>query len=114
MPVAPLRIVVPHRVVLDAAVVPERDRAHLPPEAALELRRLDVAIEELQERVALGLRELDDPGGEPRVNVERLASRHGMRAHDGMLGLRKHLALVLHAVAPAIDVLTLVARGEAF
>ena len=41
--VPPLRIVVPHGVVLDAAVVPEGDGTLLPAEATLELRRLHVA-----------------------------------------------------------------------
>ncbi|TMJ63050.1 MAG: glycogen synthase GlgA [Alphaproteobacteria bacterium] len=38
--VAALREIVPHRVVLGAAIVPERHRAGLPAEAALEFRRL--------------------------------------------------------------------------
>src|SRR5215831_17477687 len=41
MSVPTLRKVVPHGVMLDAAVVPEGDGALLPAEAALELRRLD-------------------------------------------------------------------------
>src|SRR5206468_3878398 len=38
--VAALREIIPHRVVLDRAVVPERHRVRLPAEAAVELRRL--------------------------------------------------------------------------
>src|SRR5678815_904676 len=78
MAVAALRIVVPHRVVLHAAVVPERDRVHLPAEPAVELRRLDVAVEELQHRVALRPRELLDARGEAAVDVERLAAGDGV------------------------------------
>src|ERR1051326_8124136 len=112
MTVAALGEVVPHGVVLDAAVVPERDRVHAPAEAALELGRLDVLVEHLEHRRALGLLELRDPRREPAIDVERLLAGHGMRAHDRMLRARKDLALVLHAVAAAIDVLAVVDRGQ--
>src|SRR5438034_6352698 len=85
MPVSALWEVVPHRMMLHAAVVSERDRVHLPAEAALELRRLDVAAEELQHGVALGPLELHDPRREPAVDVESLPARHGVRSHDRML-----------------------------
>ena len=52
MPV-PLRMVVPHGVMLDAAAVPEGDGALLPAETTLELRGLHVAEEELEDGVAL-------------------------------------------------------------
>src|SRR6266481_578747 len=68
MPVPSLREVVPHGVVLDAAVVPEGDGALLPAEAALEFRRLDVSEEELQDRVALRPLELDDARREAAVH----------------------------------------------
>src|SRR5882724_10819222 len=50
MSVATMREVVEHRVVLDGAVVPEGHRVRLPLETAMELRRLDVPIEHLQQR----------------------------------------------------------------
>src|SRR5712692_6745330 len=112
MAVTALWEVVPHRMMLDAAVVPERDRVHLPAEPALELRRLDVTIEELEQRVALGPLELHDLRGEAAVDVEPLLARHGVRANDGMLGFRERLALVVDAVAATIDVLALVHRGQ--
>src|SRR5712664_2090123 len=105
MAVPPLREVVPHRVVLGAAVVPERHRVDLPPEAALELGGLDVLVEEREHRRALAAGELDDPGGEGPVDEEGLAPRDRVGAHDRMLGLRELPALVLHAVASAVDVL---------
>src|SRR5947209_20047465 len=55
--------VVGDRQVLHRPVVPECHRAHLPAEAALELGRLQMLIEEAQEGVALGLGQLDDLGG---------------------------------------------------
>src|SRR5215813_3774207 len=87
MPVATLREVVPHGVVLDAAVVPEGDGALLPAEAALELGRLHVAKEELEHGVALRARELHDARGEAAVHEERLSPGDGMSADDGVLGL---------------------------
>src|SRR5215470_7899378 len=114
MSVPTLREVVPHGVVLDAAVVPEGDGALLPAEAALELRRLHVAEEELEHGVALRARELHDAGGEATVHEERLPAGDGMSADEGVLGLGEHLALVLHAVAAAVHVLAFVERGAVF
>src|SRR5262245_5379445 len=111
MAVPPLRIVVPHGVVLDAAVVPEGDGALLPAEAALELRRLHVAEEELEHGVALRPLELDDARGEAAVHEEGLAAGNGMGADHRVLCLGEDAALVLHAVAAAVHVLALVERG---
>src|SRR5262245_14000137 len=112
MAVAALRIVVPHRVVLHAAVVPEGHRVDLPAEATVELRRLDVAVEELQHGITLRALELHDAGGEAPVDIERLAPGDRVRAHHRMLGLGEHLPGVVHAVAPAVDVLALVHGGQ--
>src|SRR5262245_26483851 len=109
--VAPRRVIVPHRVMLDAAVVPEGDRARLPAEAAVELRRLHVAEQHLEHRLALRARELDDPRGESPIHEQRASPRDGMRADHGMLRPRKHLALVLDPVAAAVHVLAVVDRG---
>src|SRR6266699_2073469 len=46
------------------------------------------------------------------VDEERLPAGHGMRADDRVLRLRKDLALVLHTVAAAVDVLALVHGRE--
>src|SRR5271156_1854645 len=50
--IAALRIVVPQRKMLCAAVVPERQRICLPPEAALEFGFLEVPEQHLQDGVA--------------------------------------------------------------
>ena len=42
-------VVVPHGVVLGAAVVPERDRSRLPLETTVKLRLFDVLEEQLQQ-----------------------------------------------------------------
>src|ERR1700686_600298 len=54
-PVSRARVgpIVPHRVVLDAAIVPERDRVLGPAEAALEQRIGHVLVEITQHAVAL-------------------------------------------------------------
>src|SRR6266542_3376733 len=104
----PLGEVIPHGVVLHAPVVPERDGALLPAEAAVELRRLDVAEEELQHGIALRARHLHDARGESAVHEEGLPARYRMRADDRMLRLGEDLVLLLHAVAAAVHVLALV------
>src|SRR5258708_39956474 len=50
---ARVRPIVPHRVMLDAAVVPERNRVLAPAEAALEQRIGHVLIKITQDAVAL-------------------------------------------------------------
>src|SRR5581483_4407792 len=84
-----VREVIPHSVVHGAAVVPEGDRVGLPDEAALELRRLAVAVEHVEQRVALVPAEAHNARGEVAVDVERLATGHRMRADHRMLGPRE-------------------------
>src|ERR1700693_2143248 len=57
---ASMRPVVPHRAVLGAAVVPERDGVLGPAEAALEQRIFGMLVEIAQHRVALVTRDADD------------------------------------------------------
>lgn len=80
---APL-LIVGDREVLNGAIVPEGDRIGLPAKTALEARLVDVLAEELDQRVALGLRETFDPLDRDGVEVERLASAPWMRAHERM------------------------------
>ncbi len=89
MAVTAVWVIVEHRVMLGAAVVPERHRVRLPLEAALEFRRLDVAVEHFQQRIALVAAELGDAQGEATVDVEPLLSGHRMGADDRMLGIGK-------------------------
>src|SRR5688500_3676964 len=103
--VAPVGVVVPERTMLGAAVVPERHRARLPAEAHLELRRLDMAEQRLQEAVALVLGEADDAHREETVDEQHLLARDGMRAHHRVLGARIDLAAVVVAVAAAVELL---------
>src|SRR3546814_7382121 len=69
------------RIVLGAAVVPERHRALLPAEAAGELRLHLVAEQEFQDRRALLLGHALEMRGVGEVHVERLAARLGVGAH---------------------------------
>src|SRR6516225_11788910 len=85
---ARLRVVVPERLVLDAAVVPEGNRVRLPVEPHLEfLTRAELA-QKVQERAPLLSRQLVDVGGELAVDVERLAPGYGVGANNGMRGFR--------------------------
>src|SRR6266849_9222656 len=69
---AGVRPVVPHRAVLGAAVVPERNRILGPAEAALEQRIFGVLVEIGQHRVALIARDADDLARKTAVDIERL------------------------------------------
>jgi hypothetical protein len=66
-----VRPVVPHRAMLGAAVVPERDGIFAPAEAALEQRAFRVLVEIDEDCVALIARNADD-AGEAAVDIERL------------------------------------------
>src|SRR5260370_35742137 len=72
---AGVRPVVPHRAVLGAAVVPERDRVLAPAEAALEQRIFRVLIEIVQHRVALVSGDAADVTRKPALDVERFLAR---------------------------------------
>src|SRR6185312_3405230 len=107
--------VVPHRPVLDAAVVPEGDRVRLPAETALEERVFHVLVEVVQDAVALVARHADQVAGESAIDVERLLARHRMGAHHRVDGARI-LRLLLHAevlVEAAIDRFAVVEGGQA-
>src|ERR1700722_7035683 len=77
--IASLREIIPQRMMLRAAIVPEGNRARLPLEAAHELRRLDVPVQHLKQRSALLLLQLRNVSGEAAVDVKRFPSGHGMR-----------------------------------
>src|SRR3569833_110351 len=69
---AGVRPVVPHRAVLCATVVPERDRVLGPAETALEQRILRMLVEIGKDRVAFVSWDADDVAGEASVDIERL------------------------------------------
>src|SRR5207248_1410572 len=82
-----LTMVIVHREVLRATVVPHRERARRPAHAAGEFRPRLLLLQELDERAALRLGHALQADGVAAADVERLASGIGMGAHDGMLGL---------------------------
>ena len=67
--VADLRPVIPHREMLNAAIVPKDHRARLPLEADLKIGALDVVEEEVEKSSALFAAHADDLGGEAGVDV---------------------------------------------
>src|SRR5262249_25900505 len=77
--VAPVRVIVPQRMMLGAAVVPERDRVRLPAKAHAELRRLDVAKQHGEDRIALVAAHADDAGGEEAVHEQAFAAGDRMQ-----------------------------------
>src|SRR6266581_8910478 len=82
---APMAVVVVDGIVLAAAVVPERERAGAPLEAAGEFRLHLVAEQELQQRRALFLGHAGKARGVRGVDIQRLAPGLRMRAHHGVL-----------------------------
>ena len=114
MGVAAVRPVVEHGLVLAAAVVPERHRVLLPLEAAVKLRRLDMAEQHLEQRVAFVALELSDLRREAAVDEQQLALGHRMGADHRVLGLRE--LLVGRAIAAAVRMRlgAVVDRGEPF
>ena len=112
MAVTHVRVIVERRAVHGAAVVPEGDGVLLPAEAALELRRLAVAHQHLQKRVALVLLQALDALGEAAIDEQALAAGHRMRAHDGMDGLGELLVAAL-VFAARIDMGAGVERRQA-
>src|SRR5262245_21305381 len=82
-------------MVLNTPVVPEGDGVRLPLEPAGQLWRLHVLIEHLKYRGTFVALQAHYAGGETPVDVERLATGHGMGAHDRMLRLGERLALVV-------------------
>src|SRR3982074_553452 len=96
-PGAGVRPVIPHRAVLGAAVVPERDRVLGPAEAALEQRVFRVLVKIAQHRVALVAGNAYQETGKAAIDVERLPSGHGMGAHHRVFG-----ALILRPVGDAV------------
>src|SRR5260370_12025267 len=105
---AGVRPIIPHRVVLDAAVVPERDRVLLPAEAALEQRVGHVLVEIAQDAVAFVARDAIDVAGEALVDVERLPAGHRVGADHRVVGERVAL-LVLDAVISVLAAVVLAA-----
>src|SRR5258708_31866421 len=83
-----MRPVVPHRVVLDAAIVPEGDRVLAPAEAALEQRIGHVLVKITQHAVALVAWNAENAPGKALVDVKRLLAGHRVRAYDRVLGAR--------------------------
>src|SRR5712691_11690917 len=110
---AGVRPIIPHRVVLDAAVVPEGDRVLAPAEAALEQRVGHVLVEVAQDAVALVARDAVDVAGEALVDVERFLAGHRVGAHDRVVGI----GVALLVFDPEIGVLAaimlaVVPRGQ--
>src|SRR6185436_6924088 len=100
------------RMMLGGAVVPEGDRVRPPREAALELRRLAMAVQHLQQSVALVPAQADDVRREVAVDIERLAAGHRMSAHHRVLVAREATLLGLLAEAAAIDLGAVMHRGQ--
>src|SRR3954451_17257836 len=70
--VADGRVVVPHREVLGAPVVPQRHRVGRPPESALVVRILEVSEQHVQHGPALVGGQAPNAGGEGPVDVQGL------------------------------------------
>src|SRR5215470_10792524 len=86
-----LALVVVDGVVLDTAVIPERDRIRPPSEATGEFRPYRMLIEPAQQRRALLLGHVLKADREVAVDIEALASGLDMGAHDRMFDFAMRL-----------------------
>src|SRR3954469_20159908 len=77
-------VVVVRAVVLHRDVVPEGDGAGLPVDAGLQLGKLGVTAQEVEERAALGRTETDDLAGEEAVDEQGRPSGAGVADDDGV------------------------------
>src|SRR5258705_3456568 len=75
---AHIRPVIPDRLVVGTAIIPERDRMRAPAEAEHPFVAGAMVIEEFQNAVALLARQLVDMRGEVRVHIDQLLAAHGM------------------------------------
>src|SRR3984893_15061720 len=82
-----LAMVIVDGVVLDAAIVPERDRVRTPAESAGELRTRRVAIEVIEEGCALRFGHVRKANGECAVDKQRLAAGLRVGSNDRVLNL---------------------------
>src|SRR5207248_11078948 len=108
---AALAVIVVDRVVLRAAVVPDRERAGRPADPAGEFGPRLVRLKPFDQRAALVLAHVLEADGVAAADVQRLAAGLRMRARDGMLGLvlvggvgvaHLHAAdLLVHRASPA-------------
>src|SRR5438105_609894 len=87
-----------------AAVVPDEDVTRLPVMRVLEARILQVIAELLEERTALGGRELVDAIGHEAADIEGARAGFGNRAHDRMARGWRRLGegLVLRMRSPVL------------
>src|SRR5262245_51360498 len=83
---AAIAVIIVDRIVLGAAIVPERDRARLPMEAAGELRPDLMPEQKIEDRRALLLAHVLEAHRVGDVDVERLAAGLRMGAHRRVLG----------------------------
>src|SRR5262249_12538006 len=113
MAVAFVRVIVPKRMVLGAAVVPECDRICLPLETHAQFGGLHVPVEHLENRVAFARAQADNARGEEAVREQAFPTRLGMRPDDRMLGTRINPSAIVIAVAAAVVLLAVVDRREA-
>src|ERR1700687_107702 len=84
---AALPVIVVERVMLDAAIVPERDRIRFPAEAAGEFRPHRMLPQEVQQRPALLDRHVLEADGKVAVDVEAFPAGLGMGANHRVFGL---------------------------
>src|SRR5215467_13351819 len=98
---------------LGAAIVPERDRAGAPSEAALKFGIFDVPEEHLQDRVAFALLQLRDSSGEHPIHIKCLAPRVRMGPYHRMLRVRECFSTTWSGPAAFVVARTVMDGGQA-
>src|ERR1700733_14365565 len=98
---------------LRAPIVPESDRIRLPAEPALEFRLFDMPEKHLQDGIALGLFELNQPRGKHAIDIQSRAAGLGMRPHHRMLSAGEFDALPSDGLTSLVVARAVMDRGQA-
>src|SRR5215469_3834186 len=99
MAIAPVRVIVPQRMVLRAAVVTKCNRVRRPLEARARLGGVNEPIEHIQNRDAFAVSRTDDVRGEEAIHEQAFLTCLGMRPNNRMLSTRIDLSAVVITVA---------------
>src|SRR5438105_7801756 len=89
--------IVPDRVMLGAAIVPECDRMRRPAEAHVPMRPRDMVVKEFQHAAAFGRRYFVNVTGELAIDEQRLAAAFRMTTDDGVNGDRIDIGVLVIA-----------------
>src|SRR5580700_5252953 len=98
---------------LRTSIVPECHRIRSPLKSTLEFGDFDMPEERLEDRIALALLQLNDPGSKHSIDEESLPAGLRMSPQYRMLGARKFATAFSGWLASFIVARTVMDRGQA-